>query len=79
MRFCRAGFTPATTHAMKSALYAVAVIIPTTLRPELCRAVRSVFAQDFPGSVQILIGIDVVGVIVRSSAVSNANARSACR
>ena len=35
-----------------------AVVIPTVLRPELARAVRSVFAQDFPGRVQILIGID---------------------
>lgn len=34
-------------------------MIPTTLRPELARAVRSVFAQDLPGSIQILIGIDV--------------------
>ncbi|GGF17861.1 hypothetical protein GCM10011611_24660 [Aliidongia dinghuensis] len=36
----------------------VAVIIPTVLRPALARAVRSVFAQDFAGRVQILVGID---------------------
>jgi len=35
-----------------------AVVIPTTLRPTLARALLSVFAQDFPGRVQILIGID---------------------
>jgi hypothetical protein len=36
----------------------VAVVIPTTLRPELARAVGSVFAQDFAGRIQILVGID---------------------
>jgi hypothetical protein len=36
-----------------------AVIIATVLRPTLARAVRSIFEQDFPGSIQILIGIDV--------------------
>jgi hypothetical protein len=36
-----------------------AVILPTLLRPSLERAVRSVFAQDFSGRIQILIGIDV--------------------
>ncbi|MBT5110247.1 MAG: methyltransferase domain-containing protein [Rhodospirillaceae bacterium] len=36
-----------------------AVIIPTILRDTLMRAVRSVFAQDHPGRVQILIGVDV--------------------
>jgi hypothetical protein len=35
-----------------------AVVIPTTLRPTLARALQSVFAQDFAGRVQILIGID---------------------
>jgi hypothetical protein len=35
-----------------------AVIIPTLLRPSLVRAVQSVFAQQFGGRVQILIGID---------------------
>lgn len=37
----------------------VAVVIPTLLRPSLDRAVCSVFAQDYSGRVQILIGIDV--------------------
>ncbi|MGE4221029.1 MAG: hypothetical protein AB7G39_16405 [Alphaproteobacteria bacterium] len=37
----------------------VSVVIPTIMRPELERAVRSVFAQDYAGRVQILIGIDV--------------------
>ena len=36
----------------------VAVVIPTTLRPTLARAVRSVFDQDFVGRIQVLIGID---------------------
>jgi len=40
-------------------IFDAAVIIPTTLSPELLRAVRSVFAQDLEGSVQILVGIDV--------------------
>jgi hypothetical protein len=38
--------------------YEVAVVIPTALRPSLLQAVRSVFAQDLPGRVQVLIGID---------------------
>ena len=38
----------------------VAVLIRTVLRPTLAQAVRSVFAQDFAGSVQILVGIDGV-------------------
>ena len=36
-----------------------AVIIPTILRDTLPRAIRSVYAQDFPGRIQILIGVDV--------------------
>jgi len=36
----------------------IAVIIPSTLRPSLARAVHSIFAQDFAGSIQILVGID---------------------
>jgi hypothetical protein len=40
-------------------IYDAAVIIPTVLRPKLRRAVRSVFAQDFKGKVQVLLGIDV--------------------
>jgi len=36
----------------------VAVVIPTLLRPTLTRAVRSVFAQSFPGRIQVVIGID---------------------
>lgn len=41
-------------------IYDAAVVIPTVLRPVLKRAVRSVFAQDFPGTVQVLVGIDIV-------------------
>jgi hypothetical protein len=40
-------------------IYDAAVIIPTTLSRDLGRPLRSVFAQDLDGSVQILIGIDV--------------------
>ncbi|MGH7043489.1 MAG: hypothetical protein ACREFY_15375, partial [Acetobacteraceae bacterium] len=36
----------------------IAVVIPTIGRASLLRAVRSVFAQDFTGSIQILVGID---------------------
>lgn len=40
-------------------IFDVAVVIPTTLSPVIARAVHSVFEQDYEGSVQILIGIDV--------------------
>ncbi|MET3108406.1 hypothetical protein AAKU67_002750 [Oxalobacteraceae bacterium GrIS 2.11] len=36
----------------------VAVIIPTVLRPQLRRALESVYAQQSVGSIQVLIGID---------------------
>ncbi|HET6308351.1 MAG TPA: glycosyltransferase family 2 protein [Rhodopila sp.] len=35
-----------------------AVVIPTVLRPSLTQALHSVFAQDFPGRIHILVGID---------------------
>lgn len=38
---------------------AVAVVVPTILRPSLLRAARSVFRQDFPGRIHLLVGIDV--------------------
>jgi hypothetical protein len=38
----------------------VGVVMPTILRPEIGDALASVFAQDFPGRVQVLVGIDVV-------------------
>ena len=38
----------------------VAVVMPTTLGPHLSRAVRSIFAQDLDGRVQILIGVDAL-------------------
>src|SRR5262249_39984845 len=38
--------------------YDVAVVIPTVARPALARAVRSVYAQQFSGTIQILIGVD---------------------
>jgi hypothetical protein len=42
----------------KAELFDVAVVMPTLLRPSLERAVRSVFAQDLDGRIQLLIGID---------------------
>lgn len=41
------------------AVYDFAVVMPSILRPTLARALRSVFAQDFAGTVQTLVGIDV--------------------
>ena len=41
-----------------SRLFDVAVVIPTILRDGLLRAVRSIYAQDFTGRIQILVGID---------------------
>ena len=38
----------------------VAVVVPTVLRPDLARAIRSIYAQDFDGRVQILLGIDEI-------------------
>ena len=35
-----------------------AVIMPTTLRPSIADSLRSIFEQDYPGSVQTLIGLD---------------------
>jgi hypothetical protein len=50
--------TTATPSADGQTLFDVAVVMTTVLRPTLVRAVRSVFAQDFKGRIQILIGID---------------------
>jgi tetratricopeptide (TPR) repeat protein len=36
-----------------------AVVVQTVLRPSLLRAVRSVYRQDLPGRIQVLVGIDV--------------------
>lgn len=36
-----------------------AVIVPTTLRPTVHRALKSIFRQQFDGRVQVLIGVDV--------------------
>ena len=36
----------------------VAVVMPTVVRPTIAQAMRSVFAQQFPGRIQILVGID---------------------
>lgn len=37
-----------------------AIVMPSTLRPSIDAAIASVFAQDFPGRVQLLIGVDAV-------------------
>ena len=37
----------------------VAVVLPTILRPDLMRAVRSVYTQNFAGRIHVLIGVDV--------------------
>lgn len=37
----------------------VAVVMPTLLRPTIAQALRSVFAQEFAGTVQVLVGVDV--------------------
>jgi hypothetical protein len=37
-----------------------AVVIPTTLRSTIHRALRSIFRQEFDGRVQVLIGVDVL-------------------
>jgi len=66
---CRAGVESSTPVAMSmSFLYTypdslpsrfdAAVVIPTTLRPTLARAIESVYAQRFTGTIQILIGLD---------------------
>ena len=36
----------------------VAVVMPTTLRPSLEKAIQSIFDQDLDGRIQIMIGID---------------------
>jgi len=42
-----------------AASFDFAVVMPTILRPSIADALRSVFAQDFAGTVQILVGVDV--------------------
>ena len=36
----------------------IAVVMPTILRPVIIQAVESVFAQDYAGRIQLLIGVD---------------------
>lgn len=38
----------------------VAVVIPTIARATLVRAIESIYAQDFSGRIQILIGVDKI-------------------
>jgi glycosyltransferase involved in cell wall biosynthesis len=42
-------------------LFDAAVVIPSVLRASLRRAVRSIYAQEFAGTVQILVGVDDAG------------------
>ncbi len=44
-----------------TAPFDIAVVVPTVGRSTLERAIRSVFAQDFAGSIQILVGVDLWG------------------
>jgi hypothetical protein len=44
--------------ALSQQAFDVAVVMPTILRPELADALASIFAQDFPGRIQVLIGVD---------------------
>ncbi len=48
-----------TTSNPRQAPADAAVVIQTILRPSLLRAARSVFGQDFGGTIHLLIGIDV--------------------
>ncbi|MCG8494209.1 MAG: hypothetical protein MI743_21540 [Sneathiellales bacterium] len=41
-------------------LFDIAVVIPTIVRASLLTAVRSIYKQNFTGTVQILIGVDTV-------------------
>jgi hypothetical protein len=36
----------------------VAVVLPTMCRDSLIRAVQSIYAQNYPGTIQILVGVD---------------------
>jgi hypothetical protein len=44
---------------VRSRTFDAAVVIPTVGRQSLQRAVESVFAQSFAGTIQILVGVDV--------------------
>lgn len=37
----------------------VAVVMPTVVRPEITRALHSIYSQDLTGRIQVVIGIDV--------------------
>ncbi len=40
-----------------------AVVMPSIVRPEIAQALRSIFAQDLNGRIQVLIGLDQLGDI----------------
>jgi len=48
----------AATHSDPQLRADVAVVVQTVLRPSVERAIRSVFAQDFPGRIHLLVGVD---------------------
>lgn len=60
-------YYPATRHSQKPA--DIAVVMPTLMRTCIVDAIRGVYAQDFSGSIQILIGVDITegdaGVIAK--------------
>ena len=39
--------------------FEAAVVMPSLLRPEIATALRSIFAQDLPGRIQVLVGLDL--------------------
>ena len=41
--------------------FEAAVVIPTILRPSLCEALKSIFAQDLCGRIHVLVGVDFPG------------------
>lgn len=57
--FSTQSFGPQIAQGSMQAPFDAAVVVPTVLRPSLLRAVRSIFSQEWPGRIQILIGVDV--------------------
>jgi len=54
----QAVITTALIGAALQPTFDAAVVIPTILKPSLARAVQSVFSQNFPGRIHILVGVD---------------------
>lgn len=60
---------PSTTVRRNLRLFDVAVVIPTVGRPTLKRTVESVYAQQFKGTIQLLLGVD--GPVSDSATISH--------